>query len=62
MAVHNLIEYSGSYSKTSANLQKYCRDIPAVNNNDDIVNFNGANAADPFNSKLKITGQTNEGG
>ena len=36
------IEYSDNYSKTSGSLWQYCKDIPAVNNNDDIVNFNGA--------------------
>ena len=36
------IEYSDDYSKTSGSLWQYCKDIPAVNNNDDIVNFNGA--------------------
>ena len=36
-----------------------CKDIPAVNNNGDVVDFNGANATDSFNSKAEITGQTN---
>ena len=36
------IEYSDNYSKISGSLWQYCKDIPAVNNNDDIVNFNGA--------------------
>ena len=26
-----------------------CKDIPAVNNNGNIVDFNGANATDTFN-------------
>ena len=37
----------------------YCLDIAAVNNNGDIVDFNGANATDSFNFTTKITGQTN---
>ena len=41
---------------------KYCTDIPAVNNNGDIVDFNGANATDSFNSKTNITGQTDNNG
>ena len=41
---------------------KYCTDIPAVNNNGDIVDFNGANATDSFNFKTKITGQTDNNG
>ena len=36
--------------------------MPAVNNNGDIVDFNGANATDSFNSKTNITGQTDNNG
>ena len=60
--MYNLIEYSDNYSKTSASLWQYCKEIPAVNNNNDIVNFNGANATDSFIFKAKITGQTNNNG
>ena len=42
--MYNLIEYSNNYSKTSGSLWQYCKDITAVNNNGDIVDFNGANA------------------
>ena len=58
MPMYNLIEYSNNYSKTSGSLWQYCKDIPAVNNDGNIVNFNGANATDSFNFKTKITGQT----
>ena len=34
--------------------------MPAVNNNGNIINFNGANATDLFNSKAKITRQTGD--
>ena len=34
----------------------------AVNNNGNIVEFNGANATDSFNFKLKITDQTGNNG
>ena len=37
------------YSQTSGSLWQYCKDMPAVNNNGDIVDFNGANATDLFN-------------
>ena len=57
MPMYNLIEYSDNYSKTSRSLWQYFKDIPAVNNNGDIVDFNGANATDSFNFKSKITGQ-----
>ena len=46
MPMYNLIEYSENYSKTSGSLWQYCKEIPAVNNNGDIVDFNGANATD----------------
>ena len=62
MTMYNLIEYSENYSKTSGNLWQYCKKIPAVNNNEAIVDFNGANATDSFNFKTKITGQTNDDG
>ena len=51
------IEYSDNYSKTSGSLWQYCKEIPAVNDNGDIVDFNGVNATDSFNFKTKITGQ-----
>ena len=49
MPICNLIEYSDSYSKTSKGFWKYYENIPAVNNNDEIVEFNRGNAADSFN-------------
>ena len=58
MPMYNLIKYSDNYSKTSGSLWQYCKEIPAVNNDGDIVDFNGANATDSFNFKTKITGQT----
>ena len=60
MPMYNLIEYSDNYSKTSGSLWQYCKEIPAINNNGAIVDFNGANATDSFNFKTKITGQTND--
>ena len=57
MMMYNLIEYSDNYSKTSGSLWQYCKEIPAVNDNGDIVDFNGVNATDSFNFKTKITGQ-----
>ena len=62
MPMYNLIEYSDNYSKTSGSLWQYCKDIPAVDNDGDIVFFNGTNDTDSFNFKAKITGQTNDDG
>ena len=62
MLMYNLIEYSDNYSKISGSLWQYCKDIPAVNNDSNIVNFNEANATDSFNFKAKITGQIDDDG
>ena len=60
--MYNFIEYSDNYSKTSGSLQQYYKDIPAVNNNGDTVDFDCANATDSFTFKAKITGQTDNDG
>ena len=57
MSMYKLIEYSDNYSKTSGRLWQYCKDIPAVDYSNAIVNF-----ADSFNLKVKMTGQTGDGG
>ena len=62
MPMYNLIEYSNNYSKTSESFWQYYKDIPAVNNNGDVSDFNGANATDSFYFKTKIIGQTDYNG
>ena len=62
MNMYNLIEYSDNYSKTSGSLWQFCKEIPAVNNNGGIFDFNGANDTDSFNFTTKITGQTDNNG
>ena len=37
MPMYNLIKYSKNYSKTSGSLWQYCKDTPAVNNAENIV-------------------------
>ena len=39
MPMYNLIEYSDAYSKTSRSLWQYYRDEPALNTNDEIIDF-----------------------
>ena len=39
MPMYNSIEYCDNYSKTSGSSWQYCEDIPAVNNNGDIVDI-----------------------
>ena len=62
MPMYNLLECSDNYSKISRTLWQYSKDMPAVNNNGNIVDFNGGNAIDSFNLKTKITGQTDNNG
>ena len=62
MSMHNLIEYSDNYSKASGSLWQYYKEIPAVDNAGNIVDFNGANPTDSRNLKTKITGQTDDDG
>ena len=38
--MYALIEYSDNYSKTFGSLWQYCKDVTAVNNNGDFVEFN----------------------
>ena len=58
MPMYNLIEYRDNSSKTSGSLWQYRKEIPAVDNNGDITDFNGANSTDSFNLKTKTIGQT----
>ena len=53
MPMYNLIKYSDNYSKTSGSLWQYYKDIPAVDNNNAIVNFVENNLTDSFNYKVK---------
>ena len=62
MFMYNLIEHSDNYSKTLGSLWQYCKDIPAVDNNNAIVNFAEINLTDSFNFKVKMTGQTGDDG
>ena len=57
MNMYNLIDYSSGYEKTSGSLWQYCKDIPAVNNNNAIVNFTENTLTNSFNFKVKMTGQ-----
>ena len=60
--MYNLIEYSDNYAKTTGSLWQYCKDIPALNANDEIVVFMVNNLTDSFNFKVKITGETGDDG
>ena len=62
MPMYNLIEYSDNYAKTTGSLWQYCKDIPARNNNDEIVAVAVNNVTDSFDFKAKITGQTEDDG
>ena len=62
MSMYNLIEYSDNYEKTTESLWQYCKDIPALNANDEITEFTGGNLTDSFNFKAKITCRTDDDG
>ena len=62
MPMYNLIEYSDNYSKTSGSLWQYTKDMPAVDNNNAIVNFTNNDLTDSFNYKVKMTDQTGNNG
>ena len=62
MSMYNLIEYSDNYSKTFGSLWQHCKEIAAVNNAGNIVDFYEANGTYSFNFKTKITVQTNNNG
>ena len=62
MPMYNLIECCDNYTKTSVSLWQYCKDIPAVDNHNAIVNFAENNLTDSFNFKVRMTGQTGDNG
>ena len=62
MPMYNLIEYSDNYAKTAGSLWQYFKDIPARNNNNQIVNFGTSSLTDSLNFKVKFTGQTGNDG
>ena len=63
MPMYNLIEYSDGYSKTSGSLWQYYGDEPALDNNNNIIDFltNGSNSIS-IKFKQQITRQTGYGG
>ena len=62
MPMYNLIEYSDNYSKTCGSLWQYCKFIPAVDDDGDVVIFDGTNDTNSLNFKSKIIGKTNDDG
>ena len=62
MSMYNLIEHSDNYIKTTGSLWQYCKDIPARNDDNNIVVFTENNTTDSFKFKAKITAQTGNNG
>ena len=61
--MYNFREYSDSYTKTFEVLWQYCRDVPAVDVNGAIGDFNAANATKrSFKIETKTIGQTGDDG
>ena len=48
--------------KKTGSLWQYCKDIPARNDNNEIVVFTRNNLTDSFNLKVTFTGQTGNNG
>ena len=62
MSMYNSREYSDNYAKTTGSLWQYCKNIPARNNDNEIVIFRANNTTDSFNFKVKFIGQTGDDG
>ena len=62
MPMYNLIEYSDNYLKTSGILFQFCRNIPALDNDGAVTDFNEANVTDSLNLNKNLTGQTGDNG
>ena len=62
LPMHNFLEDSNSYSKTSGSLFQYYRDEPALNYNSPIVDFGDDNTTNSFRFEEKITGQRGSDG
>ena len=60
--MHNLIEYSDSFSRISASLWQYYRDEPALTYAGAIANFHAADNNALFKFKHKITVVTVDNG
>ena len=62
MPIYNLIEYNDNCSKTSGVFFQYCRDVPAVDNDGDSIDFTETNVTNSFNLKEKLTGKIGDNG
>ena len=62
MPMYNLTKYSDVYSKTSGSLWQYFRDEPALDNNDNVIDFTANKDIILFKFKQQITGQTGNSG
>ena len=58
-----VIEYNDVYSKTSGSSWQYYRDVPALDNNKNVIDFLASNNNSiSFKFRQQITGQTGSGG
>ena len=57
MSMYNLTKCSDNYSNKFGSMWQYCKNIPAVNRNGDIVDFNEPNVTELFSFKRKVTEQ-----
>ena len=57
-----LIIFYSNYSRTSGILFQYCRDVPVLDNDAEVIDFTEANITDLFNLQEKLTGQAGGNG
>ena len=57
-----LFIFYSNYSRASGILFQYCRDVPVLDNDGEVIDFTEANITDLFNFKEKLTGQAGDNG
>ena len=60
--MHNLIEHSNNYLKTSGSLWQYCKNEPFITDDDVIIDIPDDPDSASLKYKQKITGQTGNDG
>ena len=62
MPMHNLIEHSNNYLKTSGSLWQYCKNEPFITDDGDVIDIPDDRDSASLKYKQKITSQTGNDG
>ena len=62
MPMHNLIEHSNNYLKTSGSLWQYCKNEPFITDDGAVIDIPDDPDSASLKYKQKITGQTGNDG